>query len=53
MHFAWPRARHRDFSITVSLGDYDAPISINEETTIGTDSSYYGTDTINLARGGW
>ena len=47
MHFAATGEASWDSSITVSLGDYDAPISINEETTISTGQSYYGTDTDN------
>ena len=47
MHFAATGEASWDSSITVSLGDYDALISINEETTISTGQSYYGTDTDN------
>ena len=45
MHFAATGQASWDSSITVLPGDYDAPISINEETTISTGQSYYGTGT--------
>jgi hypothetical protein len=47
MHFAATGEASWDSSITLAPGDYDAPISINEETTISTGQSYYGTDTDN------
>ncbi len=43
MHFAATGEASWDSSITVLPGDYDAPISINEETTISTGQSYYRT----------
>ena len=45
MHFAATGEASWDSSITVLPGDYDAPISINEETIISTGQSYYGTGT--------
>lgn len=47
MHFAATGEASWDSSITVLPGDYDAPISINEETTISTGQSYYGTSADN------
>ena len=43
MHFAATGEASWDSSITVLPGDYDALISINEETTISTGQSYYRT----------
>ena len=45
MHFAATGEASWDSSIIVLPGDYDAPISINEETIISTGQSYYGTGT--------
>ena len=47
MHFAATGEASWDSSITVLPGDYDAPLAINEETTISTGQSYYGTGTDN------
>ena len=47
MHFAATGEAPWDSSITLAPGDYDAPISINEETTISTGQSYYGTSADN------